>query len=55
MITTTCYRCNGTGFDPDCWGHATDQGRVWCECLVCDGIGGQYGDGDDDEPCDEAA
>ena len=33
----TCRRCHGCGLDPDCGGHPTAAGRVWCECEQCDG------------------
>jgi hypothetical protein len=32
-----CGACGGRGFEPDCTGHPTAAGRVWCECSRCGG------------------
>jgi len=36
-VTIACLVCGGHGFEPDCTGHPTAAGRVWCECPACDG------------------
>jgi len=48
---TPCAECHGTGFDPDCSGHPTAAGRVWCECPDCDDPDG----GDDCRVGDDVA